>query len=81
MQITSKLYLPIITLGLYGCATPDPIRVPYPVPVPEACLMPCEYTGPETIRTNGDLLEAYRGKVDQVACLTARLQCVRDASD
>jgi hypothetical protein len=69
-----------LALLLTGCATPDPIRVPYPVPVPEACLMVCEYTGPETIRTNGDLLEAYRGKVDQVACLVGRQQCVRDAS-
>jgi hypothetical protein len=64
-----------------GCTTPEAIRIPYPVPVPEACLVECPYAGPETIRTNGDLLEGFKAHQSQVACYASRLQCVRDAGE
>lgn len=68
-------------LVLTGCATCDPVSIPVPARVPEACLTPCEYAGPTEIATNGALLEAWRGRLDQVACLQARLQCVRRATE
>lgn len=70
----------LATLGLVGCATPPPIEVPRYVPVPAACLLPCAYAGPAQITTNGDLLEAHRGRVEQVACYESRLQCVEQAT-
>lgn len=76
-------FLRVITLlsalCVSGCATQEPVKIPYPVPVPEACLVECSYSGPEAIVTNGDLLEAFRGRLDQVACYQSRIACVRDA--
>ena len=63
-----------------GCKACPPTKMPEPVPVPEACLINCSYSGPASIKLNGELLEAYKAREAQVACLEARLQCVRDAS-
>ena len=69
------------TALLTGCATCEPIEVPVPARVPEACFLPCDYTGPTEIVTNGQLLEAFRGRLDQAACLETRQQCVRTATE
>jgi hypothetical protein len=68
----------ITTALLTGCAScPPPIEVPTFIPVPAGCLAECSYTGPETIVTNGDLLEAFKAREAQAACLESRLACVR----
>ena len=77
--MTLRLYLPFIALALSGCATP-PVVIREPMPVPEACLMPCPFSGPEQILTNGQLLEAYRGRLEQVGCYESRLVCVRESA-
>ena len=69
----------ILPLFLSGCATCDPVSVPQFVQVPEACLQVCEYRGPEKIVTNGDLLEGWRGRLEQVTCYESRIQCVKNA--
>ena len=69
----------LLAVLLTGC-TPAPLVIREPAQVPEACLMPCEYAGPAEIRLNGDLLEAYRGRVDQVGCYETRLECVRQST-
>jgi len=75
-QLTT-IYL-LICLGLVGCKTaPTLIEKPVFVPVPAACLITCPFIGPSVIKTNGQLLESYRGRLDQVACLESRLACVR----
>ena len=64
---------------LAGCKTcPPPIEKPVFVPVPASCLAECPYDGPAAIKTNGELLEAYRGRLEQAQCLEARQQCVRE---
>ena len=65
---------------LAGCKACPPTKVPEPIQVPAACLTECPYAGPSAIKLNGELLEAYKAREAQVACLDARLQCVRDAS-
>jgi hypothetical protein len=64
--------------SLAGCAScPPPIEVPTFIPVPAGCLEECSYTGPTEIRVNGDLLEAFKAREAQAACLESRLACVR----
>jgi hypothetical protein len=67
-----------LSVLLAGC-TCKPIVVPEYLEPPAQCVQACPYAGPDAIRTNGDLLEAYRGRLGQVACYESRLQCVRDA--
>lgn len=75
---TNWLLIPV-TLVLAGCQSCPPTKIPEPIAVPAACLADCLYTGPEAIKTNGELLESFQAQREQIACLKARIQCVRDA--
>ena len=76
-----RITVAVVTIAalLSGCAScPPPIEKPTVIPVPPQCLAECPYDGPAAIKTNGELLLAYRSRLEQAQCLEARQQCVRD---
>lgn len=71
--------LPLLLLA--GCQHAPVERVierPTFVPLPAGCMADCPYGGPERIQRNGELLEAWRARGEQIQCLQARLTCVRE---
>jgi hypothetical protein len=77
----TRLRLLFLAGWLAGCQHAPVERVierPTFVPLPAGCLADCPYQGPVQLQRNGELLEAWRARGEQVECLQARLQCVRE---